>query len=309
MSLASAERSLPSLTWLNCLGRSAHGEAWRAVDGTGNVLVAKRVAVASAEQRRRLSGRLRALQQLRDIRLVPVDDVISVGDHVWLLRAYDAGASWERLGRMASPSATQVAVLAHALVDELAELHRCDFGHGGLRPSNVFVERDGAVWLTDAAANPAVGGVRRVQRDDLAALPALLETIWRPGRRAEAPAMAALLAGELARARSADAALLLLAEAIAQGPVPDEQCVAGIGAMAARITPAAETSLPNEILRPIVADDMPSASARGAAARAALTTALAESRTRRLRRRLTLLAGAVCVAAAAAVVLLHVLAH
>ena len=144
---------------LKTLGSGGFGRVWQARDELLGVDVAvKEVRVpetASDEERAQFLIRARRearnAARLRDHPcIVPVHDVVMVGDIPWIvMRLVDGHSLEQRLKAQGPLSVAETTRIARALLRALDAAHSGGVVHRDIKPANVMVTRDGETLLTD----------------------------------------------------------------------------------------------------------------------------------------------------------------
>jgi hypothetical protein len=228
------EIDITQVTWIDRLGRGAHGETWLARVGAMEICVAKRVLCDDGAAQQRLLRRLGKIAACRDPALAPVVGMARDGDAVVVLRAFDPGASLSRIVSIGSLAARHVGALAEGILQGLTALEAAGLVHGAIDPGNVFVSGEGRITLCDAGLAPQP--YPRTQRQaDLEAMTSLLLDAWGSARRTTNPGLATLLEQHgLSRGSKATAALDALLEVWPESDRANGR--AGLGDFARRIS-------------------------------------------------------------------------
>ncbi|MFD3353678.1 serine/threonine-protein kinase [Streptomyces fradiae] len=140
------------------LGRGGMGTVWRAVDETlGRTVAVKELrfpnAIDEDEKRRLITRTLReakAIARIRNNNAVTVYDVVDEDDRPWIVMELVEGRSLAEViredGTLTPHRAAEVGL---AILDVLRSAHREGILHRDVKPSNVLIEDDGRVVLTD----------------------------------------------------------------------------------------------------------------------------------------------------------------
>ncbi|MFD5428425.1 serine/threonine-protein kinase [Streptomyces sp. NPDC127084] len=140
------------------LGRGGMGTVWRAVDETlGRTVAVKELRFTSSidedEKRRLITRTLReakAIARIRNTNAVTVYDVVDEDDRPWIVMELVEGKSLAEVlredGLLTPRRAAEVGL---AILDVLRSAHREGILHRDVKPSNVLIETDGRVVLTD----------------------------------------------------------------------------------------------------------------------------------------------------------------
>ena len=304
--MARASAVTAQLTWLNRLGRSESGETWRVRTADGELMVAKRVGRRSPAETRRLRKLMETLNAVPSEYVLPIRAVVPCGDVVWVVRAYDDGVSWARLARVTSPATSQALLLTQRLLEALAALHGTGVTHGSLRGENVFIGADGGVRFADAGMHRRDLGAKQAVQSDLAAAGNIVEVLWRPARRAAAPAIAALLSSDgLRQAGSAGAALERLRSASRDRANVDGDGNAGVRQLVERLQRPEEASFRPASQSAVVISDAQH-EGRATEAHHALLRFVRDRRRRRVRRTLVVFAFTAALLTGVTVAVVHV---
>ncbi|MFJ8358815.1 serine/threonine-protein kinase [Streptomyces sp. NPDC093984] len=140
------------------LGRGGMGTVWRAEDETlGRTVAVKELRFPSNidedEKRRLITRTLReakAIARIRDNGAVTVYDVVHEDDRPWIVMELIEGKSLAEViredGLLEPKRAAEVGL---AILDVLRAAHREGILHRDVKPSNVLIDEDGRVVLTD----------------------------------------------------------------------------------------------------------------------------------------------------------------
>jgi hypothetical protein len=165
-----------------------------ALDG-GEPVVIKAAPLAASGPRRSLAEEFAILEQLQPAQVIrPLGQGIWLPDQVQYLILKQGGPSLAVLlagltnQRMAPGPALAV---AHAAALALASLHQRGWVHGDVKPSNLLLNPDGSITLSDLefACPVSATGQNAPAEDVLAGTPPFLAPeLWREGRPAQSPA-------------------------------------------------------------------------------------------------------------------------
>src|SRR5689334_3120449 len=140
------------------LGRGGMGTVWRAEDETlGRTVAVKELRFPSAidedEKRRLITRTLReakAIARIRNNGAVTVFDVVDEDNRPWIVMELIGGKSLAEViredGLLTPRRAAEVGL---AILDVLQAAHREGILHRDVKPSNVLIDHDGRVVLTD----------------------------------------------------------------------------------------------------------------------------------------------------------------
>ncbi|GAA2665384.1 hypothetical protein GCM10010412_041650 [Nonomuraea recticatena] len=121
--------------------------------------------------------------------LVPIADLVTAGEEVWLLAAHAVSPTLsELLSAPAMDPASAAAVLVES-AQTLAALHAAGLAHGSFHPGTVLVAEDGATLLGERGLADAVRGLPPAPERDVTAWAALargLAATWASGARGAA---------------------------------------------------------------------------------------------------------------------------
>jgi hypothetical protein len=110
-----------------------------------------------AEILERLAGIRKAVAELNDPALLPIEHGGVVDGQLYLVRSRAEGLSLSHLLARTGPLETKAALeIAYRLCEALAPAHRAGLVHGSLSPHSVFVADDGRVTVTDPGLFPAL---------------------------------------------------------------------------------------------------------------------------------------------------------
>ncbi|MGC4984423.1 protein kinase domain-containing protein [Streptomyces sp. DT193] len=142
----------------NVLGRGGMGTVWRAEDETlGRTVAVKELRFPSAidedEKRRLITRTLReakAIARIRNNGAVTVFDVVDEDNRPWIVMELIEGKSLaEAIREDGLLTPKRAAEVGLAILDVLRSAHREGILHRDVKPSNVLIDHDGRVVLTD----------------------------------------------------------------------------------------------------------------------------------------------------------------
>ncbi|MFG2113954.1 protein kinase [Streptomyces sp. NPDC048718] len=140
------------------LGRGGMGTVWRAVDETlGRTVAVKELrfptSIDEDEKRRLITRTLReakAIARVRNNGAVTVYDVVDEDDRPWIVMELIGGKSLaEAIREDGTLTPHRAAEVGLAILDVLRSAHREGILHRDVKPSNVLIDDDGRVVLTD----------------------------------------------------------------------------------------------------------------------------------------------------------------
>ncbi|BAU85527.1 serine/threonine protein kinase [Streptomyces laurentii] len=140
------------------LGRGGMGTVWRAVDETlGRTVAVKELrfptSIDDDEKRRLITRTLReakAIARVRNNGAVTVYDVVDEDDRPWIVMELIGGKSLaEAIREDGTLTPRRAAEVGLAILDVLRSAHREGILHRDVKPSNVLIDDDGRVVLTD----------------------------------------------------------------------------------------------------------------------------------------------------------------
>ncbi len=144
------------------LGQGRTGRVWRGHDALLNRDVAVKEIVPSpapdpteVEHRRRIAQQVRAVARLIHPSVITVYDVIEEDERPWIVMELLEGRSLRDVLVSDGPrSPRQAAEIGLAVLAALRTAHRDGLIHGDVKPSNIMLEPDGRVVLTDFGTAP-----------------------------------------------------------------------------------------------------------------------------------------------------------
>jgi eukaryotic-like serine/threonine-protein kinase len=160
------------------LGSGTFATVYRAFDPALEREVALKVpharAVSGAKALARFFGEAKALAQLRHPRIVPIFEAGSVGEVHFLATAFIPGTTLERRLESGAIAARRAAEIAADLAEALGHAHRLGIAHRDIQPSNVLIDGDEAVYLSDFGLAHRGAAARRLGACPLIGTPAYL---------------------------------------------------------------------------------------------------------------------------------------
>lgn len=148
------------------IGAGGMGVVWRAYDERLHRSVAVKEirypSVVTAEERADLTRRAmveaRSAARLDHPGIVAVHDVVEEDDRPWIVMRLVAGRSLDQVVRQDGPLGVEAAArLGLDLVDALTHAHAAGVVHRDVKPSNVLVQPDGRILLTDFSIAQVLG--------------------------------------------------------------------------------------------------------------------------------------------------------
>ena len=101
------------------------------------------------ERRRRVLQEARALARVKHPAIVPIHDLFFIGDDPWIVMEYVNGQSLDQIIRAGTLDERSIARIGLRVLGGLAAVHRAGIVHRDVKPANVLVATDGAVFLID----------------------------------------------------------------------------------------------------------------------------------------------------------------
>ncbi|GGZ90559.1 serine/threonine-protein kinase [Streptomyces echinoruber] len=155
------------------LGRGGMGVVWRATD----LLLGRPVAVKellqddtlpageARRQRERTLREARAVARLRHPHIVVVHDVVEDGDRPYLvMELVEGGSLADRVADRGPVDVREAARIGLALLGALRTAHAAGVLHRDVKPSNVLLDDDGRVVLTDFGVARVEGATTLTER-------------------------------------------------------------------------------------------------------------------------------------------------
>lgn len=145
------------------IGQGRSGRVWRMrQDALSRWVVLKEVAIAAAEDRRRLEAEAATLASLDRGELPALHGFLLGRRRGWIVQEWIHGADLRRI-LDAGPEEADATWLAWAVASAVASLHAAGRSHGDLHPGNILVAASGRVRLVDlglsaAATENVLGG-------------------------------------------------------------------------------------------------------------------------------------------------------
>ncbi|WP_139979744.1 serine/threonine-protein kinase [Nocardioides litoris] len=163
------------------LGSGGMGDVWLATDlDLGRQVAVKRLrtvtgGLADVEMVERMLREARVLARLDHRSIVTLYDLVRVDGQPHLIMRYVDGESLaERVQRTGCLDWTEVARTTADVADALAAAHRAGVLHRDVKPGNIMIGRDGAVFLTDFGIARAQGDTALTRAGDLVGTVAFL---------------------------------------------------------------------------------------------------------------------------------------
>ncbi|KAI9001778.1 kinase-like domain-containing protein, partial [Hyaloraphidium curvatum] len=127
------------------------GRVLRAVDADGTVVVLKKFAVGREDHMRRLYGQIALLHRLKHMHVVTVTGVFQTRESVYVRMPSYRGGDLESLlaGNGRPRSLHNVLRILGDVLLGVRFFHDQDLVHGDIKPSNIFLTRDGRAVLGD----------------------------------------------------------------------------------------------------------------------------------------------------------------
>src|SRR5437868_6885155 len=165
-------------TWIDAIGRDGRRAGALRFDPTvtGRPGVRDRLVSAALTDRRVIQGGLTGL--------VPVADLVTAGDELWLLTSHQVTPVLSELMASAAMDATSAAAVLVETAQTLLAVHAAGLAHGAVHPGTIVIADDGSSVLTERGLADAIRGQSpSVARDVLAwaALAKGLAATWAKG--------------------------------------------------------------------------------------------------------------------------------
>ncbi len=144
------------------LGAGAFARVLLAVDErTGGAVALKQILGSDAAAVEAAARELDVARRVSHPGLLPIHEIVHVGDSAVLVMDYAEGGSLrDLLDREKRLSAARARTLLLQVLDALHAMHEAGLVHGDVKPENVLLTREGEVRLTD------FGSTRRAARHD-----------------------------------------------------------------------------------------------------------------------------------------------
>jgi eukaryotic-like serine/threonine-protein kinase len=145
------------------LGAGSTGELWLAREqATGQQVALKRFRPRDEDAQREARRMVNTLAQLSHPHLLPVREMVSLGEHFVIILDHPEGGTLDQL-LMARGTLHpgEMVTIAAAIADALATVHQIGLVHGDVNPESVVFAADGSPLLTD------VGVMGLIERDQL----------------------------------------------------------------------------------------------------------------------------------------------
>ena len=153
------------------LGSGGMGHVWLAEDTWLNRQVALKQLIPTggdttdlARRRRRVLQEARALAKVKHPAIVPIHDLFVVKRDPWIVMEYVKGQSLDKIISAGRPNERSIAQIGLRVLDGLVAAHKEGIVHRDVKPANVLVATDGAVFLIDfgiarSDGDPALTGM------------------------------------------------------------------------------------------------------------------------------------------------------
>jgi eukaryotic-like serine/threonine-protein kinase len=145
------------------LGAGSTGELWLAREEASRQQVAlKRFRPRDEDAQREARRMVNTLAQLSHPNLLPVREMVSLGEYFVIILDYPEGGTLEQLVTLRGTlHPGEMVTIASAIADALATVHQIGLVHGDVNPESVVFAADGRPLLTD------VGVMGLIERDQL----------------------------------------------------------------------------------------------------------------------------------------------
>jgi eukaryotic-like serine/threonine-protein kinase len=152
------------------LGHGGMGRVWLADDQLLDRKVALKQLITSDgettdldRRRRRVIREARALAKVKHPVVVPIHDLFVVKRDPWIVMQYIKGDSLDKMIDAGTPGERSIAWIGLQVLDGLAAAHKESIVHRDVKPANILVAADGAIFLIDfgiarSASDPALTG-------------------------------------------------------------------------------------------------------------------------------------------------------
>ena len=163
-----SSRMLGHFQLINRIGAGHFGEVWSALDmKLGRTVAVKfpRKGILSAAEKDNFLREARAVAHLKHPRIVPVHEVGSENETVFIVSDYIQGATLRERLRNKRLSAEEVAELCAQIADGLHHAHEAGVIHRDLKPSNIMLDLDGQPHIMDFGLAKRIAGEARMTVD------------------------------------------------------------------------------------------------------------------------------------------------
>jgi WD40 repeat protein/tRNA A-37 threonylcarbamoyl transferase component Bud32 len=137
-------RTLGRFQLLECVGRGSYGAVWKARDTALERLVALKIPhpnlIDSTSLRERFQREARAVARLRHPGIVPVHEVLVVGDQPILVSDYIDGVPLKELLEIRRLTFRESANLVADVAEALHHAHSLGLVHRDIKPANILIE-------------------------------------------------------------------------------------------------------------------------------------------------------------------------
>ena len=155
------------------IGSGGMGHVWLAEDTWLKRQVALKQLTRSGDEstdtdlfrrRRRVLHEARALAKVKHPAIVPIHDLFVVKRDPWIVMEYIKGQSFDRIISAGWVDERSIAQIGLRVLDGLTAAHKEGVVHRDVKPANILVASDGAVFLIDfgiarSAGDPALTGM------------------------------------------------------------------------------------------------------------------------------------------------------
>ncbi len=160
------------------LGSGTYAAVYRAFDPSLEREVALKVpharTVSGAKALARFFGEAKALAQLHHPRIVPIFEAGSTGETHFLATAFIGGTTLQKRLEASALEPMRAAHIAADLAEALGHAHRLGIAHRDVKPSNVLIDNDEAIYLSDFGLAHRGDAALRLGIDALVGTPAYL---------------------------------------------------------------------------------------------------------------------------------------
>lgn len=145
------------------LGAGSTGELWLAREqASGQQVALKRFRPRDEETQREARRMVNTLAQLSHPNLLPVREMVSLGEYFVIILDYPEGGTLDQLLSIRGTlHPGEMVTIASGIADALATVHQIGLVHGDVNPESVVFAADGRPLLTD------VGVMGLIERDQL----------------------------------------------------------------------------------------------------------------------------------------------